>query len=261
MQQLSDNLAPLTCKIVHHPLYQEITSITNLRLFMEQHVFAVWDFMCLLKELHRRIVSTAAPWFPPTDALSANFIGSILAEEEGDVTESGTEYLSHYEMYIKAMKQINADSQPITTLQDLLKQGSSIDQALQHLSLKQSTQDFVLTTFSFFTAEVHELASAFVYGREGITAAMFAPLITQLELEMKQQNRSQLSTLIYYFKRHIELDNNEHYPKAIKMLDNLIKGDQKKLQEAEDAAVKALTARDKFLTGILETIPNKNACS
>ena len=54
---------PLIEQINMHPLYKSIRSLPDLRIFMEHHVFAVWDFMCLLKELHRRIVSTRAPWF------------------------------------------------------------------------------------------------------------------------------------------------------------------------------------------------------
>lgn len=254
IQQLTERLSPLTLEIVHHPLYHEISSIDHLRLFMEQHVFAVWDFMCLLKELHRRIVSTSAPWFPPKDALSANLISSILVEEEGDLTEDGTEYASHYDIYLQAMKKISADIQPIKKLQSLLMKGSTIKEVFQQLLLKQSTKEFVLTTFSFFECEAHELAAAFVYGREGITGAMFSPLITQLEVEMKHHNQSQFSTLIYYFKRHVELDSNDHFPKAIRMLSNLVNGDEKKLKEAENAAVKALTARIKFLTGIQEIL-------
>ena len=44
--------APLIEQINQHLLYQSIHSLHDLRIFMEHRVFAVWDFMCLLKELH-----------------------------------------------------------------------------------------------------------------------------------------------------------------------------------------------------------------
>ena len=44
--------SPLMEKINQHPLYQSIHTLSHLRIFMEHHVFAVWDFICLLKELH-----------------------------------------------------------------------------------------------------------------------------------------------------------------------------------------------------------------
>jgi len=103
IDELTQKLLPLTDQVTNHSLYRQMTSIHRLHLFMEQHVFAVWDFMCLLKELHRRIVSVSAPWYPPKDALSANLINSILVEEEGDITEDGMHYASHFEIYLAAI--------------------------------------------------------------------------------------------------------------------------------------------------------------
>lgn len=251
--QLLEKLRPLTLEIINHQIYSQITSIETLRLFMEQHVFAVWDFMCLLKELYRSIVSTASPWFPPKDALSANLIGSILTEEEGDLAEDGLNYLSHFEIYVTAMEKIGAATDSIKKLLTLLKNGYTIQEALAQLTISPMTRDFVLTTFSFFKLDAHELAAAFVYGREGITAGMFIPILKQLETK-NSFNQQQLSTLVYYFKRHIELDNGEHYPKALRMLSNLIGNNEKKLYEAEEAAAKALTARINFLTGIQQLL-------
>ncbi|WP_077217030.1 DUF3050 domain-containing protein [Piscirickettsia litoralis] len=53
--QLNDKLSPLVSEINNHPVYDEIKSIDKLRIFMENHVFAVWDFMCLLKALQKKI--------------------------------------------------------------------------------------------------------------------------------------------------------------------------------------------------------------
>lgn len=250
INQLFKKLRPLTLEVAHHEVYNHITSLRNLRLFMEQHVFAVWDFMCLLKELHRNLVSTSSPWFPPKDALSANLITSILVEEEGDLTADGVSYLSHYEIYINAMEEIGANTDSITEMFRLLKTRHTIEDALGLIVIRPSTKEFILTTFSFFKLDVHELASAFVFGREGITSAMFLPLLQQLENKLVYSNKHQLNTLIYYFKRHIDLDDNEHFPKAIKMLSNLTGNDINKLDATEEIANIALKARINFLTGI-----------
>ena len=248
---LTNQLSPYLEEIANHPLYGDISSLPRLRLFMQEHVFAVWDFMCLLKELYRSIVSISAPWSPPKDPLSAHLIGSILTEEEGDLTENGTSYTSHYDLYLSAMAKIGADSHKIQQLQCLLQKNTPLGEALDQINVKPSTQQFVLTTFSFFESQrPHELAAAFVYGREGITGKMFAQLITQLKHKVPEDEQAQLTTVLYYFNRHIELDEGEHYPKAIKMLSNLIGGDQKKWQEAKSAAIKALQARINFLAGI-----------
>lgn len=256
VEQLTKQLSPLLSQIDNHPLYFEISSIQKLQLFMEQHVFAVWDFMCLLKELHRRIVYTTAPWFPPKDALSANFISSILVEEEGDITEDGS-YASHFEIYMAAMKKIGADTSPIQKLLQLLREGQKIHEAIHLIPIRPGTKKFVLTTFSFFNRSLHELAVAFVYGREGITGSMFIPMLKKLESEINFRHTNQLSTLIYYLKRHIALDSKDHFPKALKMLSNLIQDDKQKLQEAEKAAIEAINTRINFLTDIQQSFQHE----
>jgi hypothetical protein len=248
-QTLSTSLSPLMDKIITHPLYDSLSTLSDLCLFMEQHVFAVWDFMCLLKELHRNIVITSSPWLPPKDALSAHLIGSILAEEEGDLTEDGKHYKSHYEIYIDAMKRIGANTSSIEQLHSNLKIGFGIDESLNMSLVPQGTKQFVLTTFSFFNMKLHEIGAAFVYGREGITANIFSPILRKIE-KTTNGTPSKLDTLIHYLKRHIELDSNEHFPKALQMMDNLIGHDEQKFQEAQEVAIQALSARIHFLDDI-----------
>lgn len=252
--QLVYSVSHLTKKITFHPLYENLSSISDLQIFMEQHVFAVWDFMCLLKELHRHIVTTSSPWLPPKDPLSAYLIGSILSEEEGDLTEDGVTYKSHYEIYIDAMRKIGATTFSIESLHRSLQNGLSIQRSLEQTMTLPETKQFVLTTFSFFDQEAHQLAAAFVYGREAITANMFAPIIDKLEKEESTGSFSNLDTLIFYLKRHVELDGNEHLPKALRMMENLIDNDEKKFQEAKQAALTALSARINFLDGVYNLV-------
>jgi Protein of unknown function (DUF3050) len=246
----------LIAEINHHPLYAQIRTLADLRLFMENHVFCVWDFMCLLKELQRQLVSTQAPWFPPRDAASAHLINSILVEEEGDLMADGKNYACHFDLYRAAMQQIGADTQPVQHFLNDLKQGRSLAVALQQASVPLLAREFITHTFSFFTRSTPEIAAAFVYGREAITAKMFLPLIDQLKTALPLKQQSQLSSLIYYFQRHIELDQSDHLPKAMRMLVNLINEDEQNQSAVLIAATQALQARLDLLTGIQQIIEN-----
>ena len=254
IELLTKELSTLIEAINHHPLYAQIRTLRDLRIFMEYHVFAVWDFMCLLKELQRRLVSTSAPWFPPKDAQSAHLINSILVEEEGDLTEDGQSYLCHFDLYLSAMKSIGADTQPIQNFLHLLKAGYTLPEAVTELALSNVVHAFISTTFSFFQWPTPALAATFVYGREAITSRMFQPLVHQLQNNLPINDQSALSTLIYYCRRHIELDHADHFPKAQKMLVNLMDNDEQDYSMIADAAAQALRARLGFLTGIQRMI-------
>lgn len=247
-------LAPLIQKIRRHPLYDQLYSLAHLRIFMEHHVFVVWDFMCLLKELHRRIVSTQAPWFPPRDAYSARLIHQILVDEEGDLSENGIGYLSHFELYLSAMQKIGANTQPITVFLKKIAEGHNIATVMDEMRFPNTVQQFVQTTFNFFGQDLPFLAAAFVYGREAITPLMFEPLIQRMEHTLPVADRGCLDTLLYYLRRHIELDQNGHFPRSLQMLNRLAGTDVMKWQQIETAAQRALQSRLDFLTSILHSI-------
>lgn len=83
-QQIQASLEPLRRKLLEHPVYGQIQSLDALQLFMQHHVFAVWDFMSLLKSLQRTLCCVDVPWLPPTDRVSARLINEIVLGEESD---------------------------------------------------------------------------------------------------------------------------------------------------------------------------------
>ena len=69
----------------NHVLYSRITTMDDLREFMRWHVFAVWDFMSLLKTLQIKLTGMNLPWQPPEDNASERLINDIVLNEETDI--------------------------------------------------------------------------------------------------------------------------------------------------------------------------------
>ena len=202
-----------------HPLPQAIHSIAHLRLFVEHHVFAVWDFMLLLKALQQHLAPSGAPWAPPRHPSLAGLINSLVAEEECDCLPDhlgGPLHLSHFAIYRRAMDEIHADTSVIDAVLVQAMAGD-LPGSVRHPAIPPSARRFLRTTQDLISAgEVDALAAAFAYGRELIVPDLFRSLLARLRL----LNLS-CPTLCWYLERHIELDGNSHGPLAEQMVQAL----------------------------------------
>src|SRR6266850_3381410 len=97
-----------------HAVLGAVQSLQHARIFMEHHVWAVWDFMSLLKSLQAEIAPTRVPWVPPRDPAAARLINEIATVEEADDGPDGVP-ASHFEIYMQAMEEAGADTTPIRT--------------------------------------------------------------------------------------------------------------------------------------------------
>ena len=93
---IKHEINPLREQLVQHKLYSSLKSIDDLNVFMCHHVFAVWDFMSLLKSLENQLTCTCIPWFPKGDAETRFLINEIVIGEECDVDQNGKR-MSHFE--------------------------------------------------------------------------------------------------------------------------------------------------------------------
>ncbi|WP_124978741.1 DUF3050 domain-containing protein [Nonlabens xiamenensis] len=240
--------------LLEHPLYQSIQSDEDLRLFMELHVYAVWDFMSLLKALQQQLTCTQTPWMPVGDPDLRYLINEIVLAEETDIDIDGNRK-SHYEMYIDAMESIGMETQPTHDLIQLLAKSENILSAIKSTSLPDAAKQFLTSTFEIIQGgKPHEIAAAFTYGREDLIPEMFTEILEGMH---KSDLNVNLKPVQYYFDRHIELDGDEHGPMAHKMVALLCDNDQVKIEEAARVASKALASRIRLFNGILSNIQEK----
>jgi Protein of unknown function (DUF3050) len=239
--------------LIEHEIYSKIQGLEDLKIFMRSHVFAVWDFMSLLKTLQNQITCVNAPWLPPQNNLAARLINEIVVAEESDEVAPGI-YKSHFELYLDAMAECQADTQQIKKFVELLKDQSSVEISLKRVDEASShISDFVLSTMEFCSAEPHKVAAAFLYGREDLIPDMFRRIL----LDVEAIHQTEFSKLKFYLERHISLDSESHGPLSKLMMETLCGTDLKKWDDAISIANKAIEARILFWDGCYKEIKNK----
>ena len=256
IENLKIEISKYRDQLIKHPIYGNIDSINGLKQFMESHVFAVWDFMSLVKKLQMDLTTTTLPWQPPENNAAARLINEIVWGEETDLDKDGNS-VSHFEMYLNAMRQINANTQSIEKLLDRLREGNDIFDTIERAGLPEYVTNFLNFTFRIIEeGKTHKIAAVFTFGREDLIPDMFISMIKRMNIE----NESKFDQIIYYFERHIEVDGDSHGPMALDMIKNLCGSDPLKWEEAISASKSALQKRISLWDGInLQIIQNEKA--
>jgi hypothetical protein len=240
--------------LLQHSLYQKVQTLDDLHCFLESHVYAVWDFMSLLKALQSQLTCTTTPWFATSNPEIRYLINEIVVAEESDLTLEGKRQ-SHFEMYVDAMKSCGADTSEIDHFIDNVFSLQNIFVAIKQSHLHPNVKAFLDFTFRIIEeGKSHKIAAAFTFGREDLIPNMFTEILRNFQENFP---KTDLSKLIYYFERHIEIDADEHGPMAMKMIAELCGDDALKWEEVKETSIIALEKRIGLWDAIEEKIAMK----
>lgn len=243
-------LEPLRHEILHHPLYASIQTPEDLQHFMDFHVFAVWDFMSLLKSLQRNLTCVEVPWFPVGSPETRFLINEIVVGEESDRDPEGN-VMSHYELYRKAMEMAGAHGKSADAFLLELKQSAHLGSAFEAGHCEPEVRDFVRFTFDRIREnKLHVLAALFTFGREDLIPGMFMAMVR----EMDQTYPEKIGLFRYYLERHIEVDGEHHSHLALQMTAELCGKDELKWEEVLRFSQESLRMRKRLWDGVLRKI-------
>ena len=257
LDKIKNAIEPLRHQIVNHKVYSAINDIDDLKVFMQYHIFAVWDFMSLLKTLQSNLTCTTVPWFPQGIADTRYFINEIVVSEESDIDQNGIRK-SHFELYLDAMKQCGADTSKIEVFTDVLKRTGDFNSAYLSSETPKDAKDFVDFTFKVIESGKDYLQSAiFTFGREDLIPGMFISIIN----EMHKNFPDDISIFKYYIERHIEVDGDRHSHLAIQMTANLCKDNEEFWKEAEETVIQSLRQRIELWNGVYRHLTERTKVS
>lgn len=251
IERIKQQIRPLQEELQNHNVYYQIQNLEDLQIFTEYHVFAVWDFMSLLKALQKELTCLSVPWFPKCNPRIARFINQMVLREESDIDQNG-QAMSHFELYLKAMQEIGANTSRIELLSRYVERGIVLEVALDGLRISKVIKEFVQFTFDVInTRQTHRIAAAFIFGRENLVPTMF----TQLVQELRTCFPERVETLLYYMERHTDVDPIEQEALINEILLELCGDDEEKWQECLETAKMALQTRIDLWNDVFKTIP------
>ena len=255
VEKIRDSIKEPREKLLNHKLYTEIKSIEDLQIFTSNHIFAVWDFMSLLKALQNNLTCTKVPWTPNKNSETAYLINEIVLAEETDISQDGKRK-SHYELYVDAMIDIGVKVENIEKNIMLLSSSDNIENSIEKLDVHPKIKEFLKFTFSIIDeGKPHKIAAIFTFGRENLIPNMFNEILHEFQNNFTEKD---ISKLIYYFERHIELDEDEHGPMALQMVNELAENDPLKWEEIRDISIVALEKRIGLWDAIYDNVMKKN---
>ena len=239
-------------KLNSHILFKSSDNFTisELRILMEYHVYAVWDFMSIVKSLQNHICPSNFPWKPSeyTKNGIAHLINEIVFSEESDIDKNGN-YFSHFDLYIKAMKDVGADTSKIIKIINSYDHINDI-KITSNQEIPKESLEFINNTFKCIkTSKLSNIAAIFTFGRETTIPDMFVKILNKID-----RNNNKFDNLRLYIERHIEVDSSRHGPLSMQLFEYTCNDDQEIYDEAIGFAINAIEKRIQLWDGVMKEI-------
>lgn len=230
---------------VMHGVFEALTTPERLSRFLEKHVWAVWDFMSLMKSVQQVLAPTTVPWQPSPSPRLARLVNEVVLEEESGFCVEGRP-ASHFEYYLEAMHAAGADTQQIDGFAAALRDGLRWEDCLERFAPAPAAR-FVRVTLELSEASPAERIAAFALGREQLIPEMFPILSSHLAMPLQGRD---FGLFREYLDRHAEIDGEAHGPASQEMLEVWAADDE----AAGVAALRAIRARVNLWDNILSSV-------
>lgn len=241
-----------------HPVWRVAAHPAALRVLMEHHVFCVWDFMSLVKALQSRLTCIAVPWVPCGSPEVRRFVNEIVLDEESDEIDGVA--TSHFELYLRAMEEMGADTGPVRAFVAEVTTGTAVGVALRRAGVPAPAARFVAHTMAVSArGRAWEIAASFTLGREEAIPLMFAELVRALPGRGRTADGSAYDSaaLRLYLERHVDVDGGRHAPLARRLIAEVCGADRTRWREAAAAALSALEARHALWDAVVARVASE----
>ncbi len=255
IERLRADIDAVHHRLTRHPVFAALRGPDDLRRFMEWHVFAVWDFVSLLKRLQRDLTGISLPWIPAVNPRAARLINEIVLGEETDLLPDGTP-ISHFQLYLGAMDEVGADRAQIDAFVAALGQGIALEAALARAGLAPAVAAFVRATLNTaLQGDLEQVLGSFFYGRENVIPAMFTGLLSDWQI-----SPASAPLFVHYLERHIDVDREGHGPATALIIEEMIGPDEKKQEAVLTSALSALRQREQLWTALQLRLTTDSLC-
>jgi hypothetical protein len=207
-------LRQIASDIENHDVFRKLNNIHNIRIYSEYQIWSVWDFMSILKCVQNFIFTNDILWLPPINPYVAHLLYSILDTEETDKgDDKGETFASHFQSFIAAMKQINADLGPIDRFLTSIKEEKNFEKAVEAAPIPKGPKEFLQINHAIIKESPLNALALITLTREHFLPSVFTSLLKYLD----PKDEDDVSLFIWYHKRHIELDRDTHAPMSLKI--------------------------------------------